>query len=39
VGSPDWSEVMKEVWRSQAKVKASERVPNPVLEERKRKRR
>ena len=37
--SPNWNEVMKEVWQAQGTVKPSELVPNPVLEERKRKRR
>jgi len=35
----DWNEVMQEVWRAQKEVKSAERVPNPVLQERARRRR
>jgi antitoxin (DNA-binding transcriptional repressor) of toxin-antitoxin stability system len=39
-GAPvPWDEIMGEVWRSQKALKPGERVPNPVLEERKRRRR
>jgi prevent-host-death family protein len=34
-----WEDVMGEVWAAQTKVKASDRVTNPVLEERARRRR
>lgn len=34
-----WDEIMGEVWRAQRDVKRSQRVPNPVLEERQRRRR
>jgi antitoxin (DNA-binding transcriptional repressor) of toxin-antitoxin stability system len=36
---PGWNDIMAEVWRAQESVKSSERVPNPVLTERKRRRR
>ena len=36
---PGWHEIMAEVWRAQEQVKPSERVPNPVLQERERRRR
>lgn len=34
-----WPEIMEEVWQAQRSIKSSERVPNPVLQERKRRRR
>ena len=34
-----WSDIMAEVWRAQKSIKSSERVPNPVLQERQRRRR
>jgi antitoxin (DNA-binding transcriptional repressor) of toxin-antitoxin stability system len=34
-----WPDIMVEVWRAQKSVKSSERVPNPVLQERQRRRR
>jgi antitoxin (DNA-binding transcriptional repressor) of toxin-antitoxin stability system len=34
-----WEEVMAEVWQAQAQIKPADRVPNPVLKERKRRRR
>ena len=34
-----WGEIMGEVWRAQKSVKPGERVPNPVLQERQRRRR
>ena len=34
-----WPDIMAEVWRAQKSVKSSERVPNPVLQERQRRRR
>ena len=34
-----WSEIMAEVWQAQAEIKSGERVPNPVLQERQRRRR
>jgi antitoxin (DNA-binding transcriptional repressor) of toxin-antitoxin stability system len=37
--APTWDDVMAEVWQAQKKVKAAERVPNPVLQERQRRRR
>lgn len=35
----EWTEIMAEVWRAQKKVKSKERVRNPVLRERQRRRR
>ena len=35
----DWSDVMGEVWQAQKNVKRAERTPNPVLQERRRRRR
>lgn len=35
----DWPEIMAEVWKAQKSVKPRDRVPNPVLEERQRRRR
>ena len=37
--SRDWAEIMGEVWQAQKGVKAADRVPNPVLQERQRRRR
>jgi antitoxin (DNA-binding transcriptional repressor) of toxin-antitoxin stability system len=34
-----WPELMAEVWRAQKSLKSSDRVPNPVLQERRRRRR
>jgi antitoxin (DNA-binding transcriptional repressor) of toxin-antitoxin stability system len=34
-----WPDIMAEVWRAQRSVKSGNRVPNPVLQERKRRRR
>jgi hypothetical protein len=34
-----WDDVMGEVWQAQKRIKPSERTPNPVLEERARRRR
>ena len=34
-----WPQIMGEVWREQKRVKADRRVPNPVLQERQRRRR
>jgi len=34
-----WPDIMAEVWRAQKRVKSSDRVPNPVLQERQRRRR
>jgi antitoxin (DNA-binding transcriptional repressor) of toxin-antitoxin stability system len=39
VEPPGWPEIMAEVWRAQKSIKSSERVPNPVLQERRRRRR
>lgn len=36
---PGWNDIMGEVWRAQKTVKAADRVPNPVLQERHRRRR
>jgi len=36
---PPWDDVMGEVWQAQQRIKPSERVPNPVLQERQRRRR
>jgi antitoxin (DNA-binding transcriptional repressor) of toxin-antitoxin stability system len=36
---PGWRDIMSEVWRAQKRVKGADRVPNPVLEERQRRRR
>jgi antitoxin (DNA-binding transcriptional repressor) of toxin-antitoxin stability system len=35
----DWNDVMREVWQAQKKVKTADRTPNPVLQERARRRR
>jgi antitoxin (DNA-binding transcriptional repressor) of toxin-antitoxin stability system len=37
--SSDWAEVMGEVWGAQKTLKAADRTPNPVLRERRRRRR
>ena len=34
-----WPDIMAEVWQAQKSIKSSERVPNPVLQERQRRRR
>jgi len=34
-----WGDVMGEVWQAQKDIKAADRVPNPVLRERQRRRR
>jgi antitoxin (DNA-binding transcriptional repressor) of toxin-antitoxin stability system len=36
---PPWDDVMGEVWQAQKDVKTADRVPNPVLQERQRRRR
>jgi hypothetical protein len=36
--APGWNEIMEEVWQAQKSVKSSERVGNPVLQERQRRR-
>ena len=36
---PDWEEVMADVWQAQKRVKSAERVSNPVIAERARRRR
>lgn len=36
---PPWDEVMREVWQAQKAVKVADRVRNPVLQERQRRRR
>lgn len=36
---PGWNDIMGEVWQAQKSVKAADRVPNPVLQERQRRRR
>jgi antitoxin (DNA-binding transcriptional repressor) of toxin-antitoxin stability system len=36
---PGWGEIMGEVWRTQKSVKSADRVRNPVLAERTRRRR
>jgi antitoxin (DNA-binding transcriptional repressor) of toxin-antitoxin stability system len=38
-GQPGWKEIMAEVWRAQRSVKSRDRVSNPVLQERQRRRR
>jgi antitoxin (DNA-binding transcriptional repressor) of toxin-antitoxin stability system len=37
--SRGWAEIMGEVWRAQKSVKTADRVANPVLQERQRRRR
>ena len=34
-----WPDIMAEIWRAQKSVKSRDRVPNPVLQERQRRRR
>ena len=36
---PGWDSIMSEIWQAQKSVKSSDRVPNPVLQERQRRRR
>ena len=36
---PGWNDIMAEVWRAQKSVKTRDRVLNPVLQERQRRRR
>ena len=36
---PHWDEVMGDVWEAQGRVKSAERIPNPILQERQRRRR
>lgn len=36
---PGWEDIMGEVWQAQKNVKPSDRLPNPVLQERQRRRR
>jgi len=36
---PAWDDIMAEIWQAQKCVKSSDRVPNPVLQERQRRRR
>lgn len=36
---PGWNDIMGEVWRAQKTIKVADRVPNPVLQERQRRRR
>jgi len=38
-GQPGWADIMAEVWQAQENVKPTERVANPVLQERQRRRR
>jgi antitoxin (DNA-binding transcriptional repressor) of toxin-antitoxin stability system len=38
-GPPGWSDIMAEVWRAQKSVQSRDRVSNPVLQERQRRRR
>ncbi len=38
-GPAGWPDIMAEVWRAQKGVKSRDRVPNPVLQERQRRRR
>jgi antitoxin (DNA-binding transcriptional repressor) of toxin-antitoxin stability system len=37
--SRGWADIMGDVWRAQKTVKAADRQPNPVLQERQRRRR
>ena len=37
--SRGWADIMDEVWRAQKSVKAANRTPNPILQERQRRRR
>lgn len=36
---PGWDDIMTEIWHAQKSIKSSDRVPNPVLQERQRRRR
>ena len=36
---PGWESIMDEVWQAQKSIKAAKREPNPVLQERQRRRR
>jgi antitoxin (DNA-binding transcriptional repressor) of toxin-antitoxin stability system len=36
---PGWKEIMADIWQAQKEVKTSERIANPVLQERRRRRR
>jgi len=36
---PGWNDIMAEVWQAQKGIKSSDRVSNPVLQERQRRRR
>ena len=36
---PEWKDIMRDVWRAQKQIKPADRVPNPVLRERQRRRR
>jgi antitoxin (DNA-binding transcriptional repressor) of toxin-antitoxin stability system len=38
-GQPGWTDILAEVWSAQKSVRPSDRVPNPVLQERQRRRR
>jgi antitoxin (DNA-binding transcriptional repressor) of toxin-antitoxin stability system len=38
-GQPGWIDIMAEVWHAQKSVKSRDSVPNPVLQERQRRRR
>jgi antitoxin (DNA-binding transcriptional repressor) of toxin-antitoxin stability system len=37
--SRGWADIMGEVWRAQKSVKGADRLPNPILQERQRRRR
>ncbi|HEV2695723.1 MAG TPA: hypothetical protein VG347_22740 [Verrucomicrobiae bacterium] len=37
--SRGWADIMGEVWRAQKSIKTADRMPNPVLQERQRRRR
>ncbi len=38
-GQPSWDDVMQEVWQAQEAIQPSERAANPVIQERRRRRR
>jgi antitoxin (DNA-binding transcriptional repressor) of toxin-antitoxin stability system len=38
-GQPGWDDIMAEIWQAQKSVRSSDRVPNPILQERQRRRR
>jgi antitoxin (DNA-binding transcriptional repressor) of toxin-antitoxin stability system len=38
-GQPSWDDVMQEVWQVQNRIRPSKRVENPVIQERRRRRR